>query len=612
MPIQPEQALFRLPSSPGNRVLCARHPKSFSLSQGIPVIPVLTGAPGFGIHHEGRNIQVQAEDLSAWYRALGELAAQPGLKHLERQPPLKDRALMVDCSRNAVLRPEFLAEKVFPDLALMGYNAFCLYTEDTYEVEGHPLIGYRRGRYSEAELRQLGQRAAELGLEMFPCIQTLGHLYQVLKFKKYWPLRDTAHTLSTLNPKSYALLRDMIRSASRPYQSRRIHIGMDETADIGRGSSFRARGVDPRGLYLSHLKKVAALCQGLGLKPVMWGDMLLHFGAPARGRSPLPANMDVVYWSYWDDKAANHSKSIAKFQAWGSQPWVAPACLTEDRLWSLYAKVETAAGALLRAAKQKKVQKAMMTMWGDDGADAPFQSALPALAYFADHCWMADPPRRHTADLTRALSGMGLDDFLLPSDLECLDKVSRAHGANPSRGLFYDDPLLRIYAAHLGSRRLGPRLQRTAKALAKTGGRAPAPMRKLFAYARHLAAFLSLKADLGNRAAQAYRLGRKAGLQAALKDLPEARRRLRRLWLAHRAVWLEERRSIGLEVLDQRYGAGLARLEVMEGSLRDHLAGRSKRIEEYDEADQRHLGSFPDIYWLWRTWGIVSSGGTVL
>jgi hypothetical protein len=604
--------MFQLHPSPGNQALCLRHPKKFSLKRGLPVTLLQNDEPGFRISRLENTVLVRAQDLSAYYRALGELAMDPKLRDLSRQAPLRERALMLDCSRNAVYRLDFLMDRLLPDLALMGYNAFCLYTEDTYEVEGHPLIGYRRGGYSIAELRQLDDRAHALGIEMFPCIQTLGHLFQVLKYRPYWPAKDTGHTLSTLTPEADKLLKAMIRSAAKPYRSKRIHVGMDETADIGRGSSFRTdKKMDPRGLYLAHLKKVAGICKGMGLEPVMWGDMLLHFGSPKKGASPLPKNMDVVYWSYWDDQVKNHEKNVARLQAWGADPWVAPALLTEDRLWSLYAKVESAAGAILTAAKKHGAGKAMMTVWGDDGADAPLLSGYPALAFFGDHCWVSKPSRAQTQALTKTVSGAAWKSFIEPSDLECLDKPSLAHGANPSRGLLWDDPMLRIYAAHMGSRRVAPRLARTAKALAGNLKAAPKDLRPQFSYAAALGAYLALKADLGNDVAGAYRRGNKAALRASLRGLPKARRALRALWLAHRGAWLDERRSIGLEVLDQRYGGAIARLEVLQINLKAHLAGRQAKIQEFDQKDQVFLGKFPDIFWLWRTWGILSSGGTV-
>ena len=43
-------------------------------------------------------------------------------------------------------------------MALMGQNAFMLYTEDTYEIEGRPYFGYMRGRYTKDELRELDRK----------------------------------------------------------------------------------------------------------------------------------------------------------------------------------------------------------------------------------------------------------------------------------------------------------------------------------------------------------------------------------------------------------------------------------------------------------------------
>ena len=52
--------------------------------------------------------------------------------------------VMLDCSRNAVMKPS--AIKKFVDyLSAFGYNMLQLYTEDTYEVKNEPYFGYLRG-----------------------------------------------------------------------------------------------------------------------------------------------------------------------------------------------------------------------------------------------------------------------------------------------------------------------------------------------------------------------------------------------------------------------------------------------------------------------------------
>ena len=62
---------------------------------------------------------------------------------------------MLDCSRNAVLTVESVKEWI--DISAdLGYNMLMLYTEDTYEVKGHPYFGYCRGRYSVCTLKGNG------------------------------------------------------------------------------------------------------------------------------------------------------------------------------------------------------------------------------------------------------------------------------------------------------------------------------------------------------------------------------------------------------------------------------------------------------------------------
>jgi hypothetical protein len=59
---------------------------------------------------------------------------------------------MIDCSRNGILRPK----TVYFLLNNMAY------TEDTYEVEGEPLFGYLRGKYTMRELSLIDDYAFDL------------------------------------------------------------------------------------------------------------------------------------------------------------------------------------------------------------------------------------------------------------------------------------------------------------------------------------------------------------------------------------------------------------------------------------------------------------------
>lgn len=61
-----------------------------------------------------------------------------------------------------------------------------------------------------------------------PCIQTLGHMGQVLQWQQYAHLRDNTEVLLSESEATYEFIEKMIQAASRPFRSKRIHIGMDE------------------------------------------------------------------------------------------------------------------------------------------------------------------------------------------------------------------------------------------------------------------------------------------------------------------------------------------------------------------------------------------------
>ena len=89
--------------------------------------------------------------------------------------------VMLDCSRNAVMSVAELKNFILT-LKKTGYNCLQLYTEDTYEIEGEPQFGYRRGKYTKAELKEIDAFAKKNGVELMPCIQTLAHLNQIFRY----------------------------------------------------------------------------------------------------------------------------------------------------------------------------------------------------------------------------------------------------------------------------------------------------------------------------------------------------------------------------------------------------------------------------------------------
>ncbi|MFA6175482.1 MAG: family 20 glycosylhydrolase, partial [Phycisphaerae bacterium] len=216
--------------------------------------------------------------------------------------------IMLDCSRNAVMTVAHL-KLWFRQLALLGYNQAMLYLEDTYEIPGEPYFGYQRGRYTAFELRELDAYAAALGIELVGCIQTLAHLDQILRWQPYQSVRDFGNTLLVGEEETYTLVGKMLDAISGNLATRRIHIGMDEAHDLGRGAFLDRFGLKPRfEIFNQHLQRVMQQCAERGLKPMIWSDMYFRIGSPrhdyydpaceipAEVVAEIPKTVQLVYW----------------------------------------------------------------------------------------------------------------------------------------------------------------------------------------------------------------------------------------------------------------------------------------------------------------------------
>ena len=124
--------------------------------------------------------------------------------------PLKDFGVLLDCSRNAVLRVDALKDYVLY-MACMGYTYLELYTEDTYEIKDEPYFGYMRGRYTQKEIKEIDRFAQIFGIELVPCIQTLAHLDCIFRYEKYKAINDVGNILLLRDERTYRLIEKCLK-----------------------------------------------------------------------------------------------------------------------------------------------------------------------------------------------------------------------------------------------------------------------------------------------------------------------------------------------------------------------------------------------------------------
>lgn len=506
---------------------------------------------------------------------------------------------MFDLSRNGVLTVEgfqFMLRK----LALMGLNTVMLYLEDTYEIEGEPYFGYMRGRYSAAELKEIDDYADQFGIEAFPSIQTLAHLEEFLKWEPVKEYKDTKGALLVGTEKTDRLVENMIRSVSAPFRSNKIHIGMDEAEELGRGKYLDRNGhVSRFDIMTEHLEKVLGLTLKLGLKPMMWSDMFLKLASgsgedyykhdtqiPEEMARRIPKDIDLVYWDYNHVDSKDYEVLIAKHRPLGNNLVFAGAVWVFNTFGVNYGLSLPATDTALTVCKKEGIKEVYATMWGDDGMESNPYIAFLGLQLYAEHAYTeGSPDEKVVAERVKFCTGIDADTYL---QLKYLDETPGAEPnnqkqSNPSKFLLYQDVLLGLFDKQIEGLPMNEHYAKLEQAIAER--RNPeAELDYLFEVPQKLAGVLKLKSEIGIELKRAYDSKDTATLKrVANETLPAIAQSVRELRAAHRAQWLSMFKVFGWEVIDIRYGGVINRLDTASMRIMDYVEGRIGQIEELEQ-----------------------------
>ncbi len=571
--------------------------------QGLILKTTVRTAPGFSVKKADGVLRIAYSEKAYLFRGLG-LAIEHGDEEtidVEQTSCFESNGLMLDCSRNGVPRLDTVKEFV-RRIALMGHNTLMLYTEDTYAIEGEPYFGYMRGRYTLDELRELDEFAAQRGVELVPCIQTLAHLNCALRWQPYWDVKDIDDILVADYEPTYALIEKMIAACRKAFRSKRIHIGMDEAAHLGRGKYRDLHGDTPSiGIMCRHLERVLSLCDKYDFQPMMWNDMFFALAGsgydPQKGVDPtllerIPARVSMVYWDYYVTKQEIYDENMKKqaglpnelIFAGGAWKWSGHApCL--------YHSMEVSRMAL-DACRRFGVKKVFVTAWGDNGNEASFFSILPVVQLFAELGFDPDITEEALASRFAVCTGGCLEDFLrldLPNFVEGRPPYATC---NPSKYLLYQDPLCGLFDRHADESYDEVFAEAAAK-LAEAGSRA-GRYSYMFDTLSALCDVLSLKATVGIRLKKAYEADDREGLRRLSEEvLPAIAQKAERLRICMETQWMRENKGFGFEVQDVRLAGVAARALSAAKRVSAYLAGEISVIEEL-EAERLYYDQLAD------------------
>lgn len=562
------------------------------------------------VHHTDSRIIVQAEADRLqiffnrkihFFRALGllvEALRKRNTFRLEEEPQFDMNGPMFDVSQgNAVMRTATV--KVFlRKMALMGLDMIMLYTEDSFDIKEQPYFGYMRGRYTHDEIRELDDYAHQFGIEMIPCIQTLSHLTDVLKWNAFADIRDDHETMLVGYDRTYEFVEQMLVAASAPVRSKRIHIGMDEAWKLGLGEYLVQNGYHSKFEIMNiHLKRVMEIVERLGLVPMMWSDMYFRAGS-IKGDyydkdcvitdeviAGIPPNIQFVYWDYYHYEQEFYVDWIRRHKRLGPTPIFAGGIWNWQGFVLNYGATIDSTNTALSVCKREGVREVIATLWGDDGTECDWFSSLLGLQLFAEHGYAAELDEDKLGERFHYCTGGRMEDFI---QIKYIDEIPGIQPGNhetycPSRYMLWQNVLMGLFDENIrgfdAAGYYGELQQRMAQYAARNG-----EYGFVFEVLERLCGVLTLKADVGIRITDAYLIGNKQELESITKEiLPEIRVRVEKLRAYHQERWHIVNKPFGWEVMDIRYGGLIMSLTTAINRLTAYLAGQVERLEELEE-----------------------------
>ena len=503
---------------------------------------------------------------------------------------LKRFCLMVDCSRNAVMNLKTL--KSWVDICKeLGYTSLMLYTEDTYEIDGHPYFGYGRGRYSKEQLKEIDSYALSKGIEIIPFIQTIAHIEQIFRWRDYAPLNDCDDILLCDDEKVYELIDAMFTTLEDCFTTRMVNVGMDEAHNIGRGRYYDLHGnKEHKEILLRHAHKVSEIAKKHGFEICMWSDMFFNFATGATNyfkpyanvdesvSALIPDNASLIYWDYYQRPKDDYTGMLKVHDKIKKGCWYAGGVWTWDGYSTQNAYSIEALKNNLESCRECNVENIIITTWGDGGAECSVYEALPALFFAAEYVKgnndMEDIKSRFNDHF-----GLSFDNFML------FDQVTRnetvAYYLSPSKYLLYNDPFIGFLDTTIPEncaddfRKL---VELTAPLISHER------WGYLFNSNHLLCKAIAEKCDIGIKIRKAYKSSDLDALKEYAIKLREIKDLVHDFYLSFEKQWMTENSPYGFEVHDVRLGGLMTRLLHCADRLEKYADGKIDMIDEL-EAD---------------------------
>lgn len=381
-------------------------------------------------------------------------------KSVVKDSSFTEVGLMLDLSRGKVLKVKKVCEMI--KLAKnLGFTYINLYIEDLLTLDEYPQYGYMRGKYSDREIEEIVGFANELDIDIFPAIQTLGHLEHFLRWEPSNKLVDTPQVLNVTREESIQFLEVLISKCKSLFGGKKINIGMDEAFDLGQGNVFRSGNrKSQKELYLEHLNTVTKICKNNGYEVIkIWSDMLFSTYSNSDGESLYNTNfkqqietldpaIELIFWNYWTPDQEIYEKILDSHHEFSSNVSMALGIHTWGLPFYNLHQLDVTKAAL-SACESKGVNDILFTMWGDDGSLYNLNSAKLGMYETMSHIL------KHTSNANEFMELTGLNYEEQTNVCKILSV-----GINPLL-IIWNDPITNVYMKTIDKSRLKEFLNNT-------------------------------------------------------------------------------------------------------------------------------------------------------
>jgi hexosaminidase len=361
-----------------NSIYTGSLPPAMSSDPAAAQMPDALKPEGYAIIPDAKGLAVTAASDAGIFYALQTVkqlvtgygpAAILHTAKIRDWPAMKYRGLDDDLSRGPVTTLEF-EKKLIRTLAAYKINLYSPYFEHTAEYASNPLIAPPGGGISATDAETLVAYARPYHITIVPEQEAFGHLRNALIWEQYQQLAETPHgaVLSPTQPGSIALIKQEFAELAAEYPGPFLHIGADETVDLGVGQTKAE--VDAQGLgqvYLDFMQQIVTALQPLHRKLLFWGDIAQ--GSPDLLKT-LPQSFKnatiAIAWEY-NPQPKGYAKLLTPFTNAGFETWVSPSVhnfrvvYPDNNLALLNIQQFTRDGQQLGSTGQ------LNTIWNDDG-----------------------------------------------------------------------------------------------------------------------------------------------------------------------------------------------------------------------------------------------------